>query len=115
MLFRSSQNIKRKEDSKWLFSVRSEEELNQYLNLDRVILILMDYPNFDSNDFNDIRISAFEIYPKDKRMHIFGELLTNHYYNIYLPKINDNAKTNPMNLHPFKFQFYKCNPIKTFE
>lgn len=110
-----SQNIKRKEDSKWLFSVRSEEELNQYLNLDRVILILMDYPNFDSNDFNDIRISAFEIYPKDKRMHIFGELLTNHYYNIYLPKINDNAKTNPMNLHPFKFQFYKCNPIKTFE
>ena len=110
-----SDNIERKDDSKWLFSVRSEEELKQYLTMNRVVLLLMDYPKFEENDFSDIRISVFEIYPNDKRMKVFGQLLTNHYNNIYLPKLRANEKTNPMNLHPFGFQFYKCNPIKTFE
>lgn len=111
-----SENISRKNDSKWLFSPRSEEELQQYLNLDRLLLILMDYPKFEQSDFSDIRISAFEIYPKEERMSVFGDLITNYYNNIYLPKHDDaEGKTNPMNLHPLAFQFYKCNPIKVFE
>ena len=109
-------DIERKDDSKWLFTVRSKEELQQYLNMDRVVLLLMDYPNFDNNDFRDIRISVFEIYPKEERMKVFGQLLSNFYHNIYKPKLADKiGKTNPMNLHPLGFQFYKCNPIKTFE
>lgn len=110
-----SDKIDRKDDSKWLFSIRDEHELNQYKNLDRVVLLLMDYPNFDMGDYRDIRISVFEIYPKEDRMSIFNHLISNHYYNIFVPKQNANEKTNPMNLHPFSFQFYKCNPIKTFE
>ena len=116
-----SDRIERKDDSKWLFSVRDEHELNQYKNMDRVVLLLMDYPNFDDGDYKDIRITVFELYPKEERMSVFNHLLSNHYYNIYLPKLqkaaeeNGEAKTNPMNLHPFQFQFYKCNPIKTFE
>lgn len=110
-----STKIDRKDDSKWLFSVRDEFELNQYMNLDRIFLLLMDYPNFDNNDYNDIRIVSFEIYPKEERMKVFRELISNHYYNIYLPKLNENEKTNPMNLHPWSFQFYKCNPIMTFK
>lgn len=35
----------------------------------------MDYPGFKANDFNDIRICSFEIYPKETRMKVFGELL----------------------------------------
>lgn len=110
-----SENIDRKDDSKWLFSIRDQHELDQYKNLDRVVLLLMDYPNFDDDDFKDIRISVFEIYPKDPRMSIFNDLISNHYYNIFLPKQEAKQKTNPMNLHPWSFQFYKCNPIKTFE
>lgn len=110
-----SQNIERKDDSKWLFTVRSKEELLQYLEMDRIVLILMDYPNFNNNDFNDIRISCFEIYPKEERGNVFCELIKNHYNNIYLPKLNNGDKTNPMNLHPWSYQFYKCNPIRTFE
>lgn len=110
-----STNIARKDDSKWLFSIRDEHELEQYKNLDRVVLLLMDYPKFDLGDYKDIRITVFEIYPKDERMKVFNELISNHYYNIFLPKQEDNQKTNPMNLHPWSFQFYKCNPIKTFE
>lgn len=107
-------NIERKNDSKWLFTIRDEHELNQYLNMDRVVLLLMDYPGFDDNDFNDIRISCFEIYPKEQRMSVFGDLIRNHYENNYLPKANAGLKTNPMNLHPFSFQFYKCNPVQIF-
>ena len=60
-----SKNIDRKDDSKWLFTIRDEHELNQYLQMDRVFLLLLDYPKFDLDDFNDIRISAFEIYPME--------------------------------------------------
>ncbi len=110
-----STNIARKDDSKWLFSIRDEYELEQYKNLDRVVLLLMDYPKFNLGDYKDIRIIVFEIYPKDDRMKVFNELISNHFYNIFLPKQDNNQKTNPMNLHPWSFQFYKCNPIKTFE
>lgn len=48
-------------------------------------------------------------------MKVFSDLIKNHYYNIYLKKVKANKKTNPMNFHPWSFQFYKCNPIKTFE
>lgn len=110
-----SLNIVRKKDSKWLFSIRDNNELDQYKRLERLVLLLMDYPNFAVDDFKDIRIMAFEIYPKEERMKVFTDLITNHYQNIFLPKQKANAKTNPMNLHPWSFQFYKCNPIKTFE
>lgn len=110
-----STDIDRKDDSKWLFSVRDEEELNQYMNMERVVLILTDYPNFSKHDYSDMRISAFEIYPKEERAVCFRNMLKYHYHNIYIPKLEANNKTNPMNLHPWKFQFYKCNPVETFE
>ena len=115
-----SEKIDRKDDSKWLFSVRDEHELNQYLNLNRILLILMDYPGFDNGDYSDVRISAFEIYPTEERMKVFRQLIRNHYENIYLPKVTGKmreglTKGNPMNLHPFSYQFYKCNPVKVFE
>lgn len=109
-----SSEIERKDDSKWLFSIRDEHELNQYLTMDRVVLILMDYPGFKQCNYKDIRITSYEIYPREERMKVFGELITNHYENIYLPKLKDKLKTNPMNLHPSLIQFYKCNPIQTF-
>lgn len=111
----NSTDINRKNDSKWLFTIRSEKELKQYINMNRVVLILMDYPEFTKHNYNDIRISCFEIYPNEKRMQVFNDLITNYYYNIYKPKVDRRKKTNPMNLHPFSFQFYKCNPIQTFE
>lgn len=111
----NSNNIDRKNDSKWLFSIRSEQELNQYKELDRILLILIDYPEFKENNFNDIRISAYEIYPKEARCNVFNKLIDNHFYNIYLPKINKKGKANPMNLHPFSYQFYKCNPTLIFQ
>lgn len=109
-----SDKIYRRNDSKWLFSIRNENELNQYKELDRLFLLITDYPKFEENEFKDIRISAFEIYPKEKQCSVFNDLITNHYRNIYLPKIQKNNKANPMNLHPYMYQFYKCNPTLIF-
>ena len=58
---------------------------------------------------------GYEIYPKEERMNVFNELIDNHYWKIYRPKADTGGKTNPMNLHPWSFQFYKCNPIMTFQ
>lgn len=111
----TSTNIARKDDSKWLFSPRTEEELKQLTEeIDRVFLLISDYPNFNINDFSSIRFEGFEIYPKAKRMETFKYLLTDYYYNNYLPKREANATTAPMNFHPSSFHFYMCNPIKVY-
>jgi len=110
-----SKEIDRKDDSKWLFSVRTEDELDQLTNeIGRVFLLISDYPNFKQGDFSDIRFEAFEIYPQNPRMSIFINLLTDYYHNNYRPKADANRTTAPMNFHPYKFQFYMCNPIKVF-
>lgn len=109
-----STNILRSNDSKWLFNVRSEDELKNLEKTNRILLTLFDFPNFDKDDYSDIRIESFEIYPKNKRMVHFKEMLERHYYQSYLPKITKKKKANPMNLHPHKLDFYLCNPIKVF-
>lgn len=110
-----SDNIDRKDDSKWLFSIRTEEELTQLNSkIDRIFVLISDYPNFRNGDFSSIRFEGFEIYPQNPRMSIFNHLLTDYYYNNYRPKADANQKTSPMNFHPYKIQFYQCNPIKVF-
>lgn len=108
-------DIQRKGDSKWLFSITGEQQLHDYCDLNRILLILTDYPGFEDNNFETARIQAFEIYPNDPRCKVFNQLIDNHYHNIYSPKIDAQKKANPMNLHPGGIQFYKCNPTLVFE
>lgn len=113
-----SEKIDRKNDSKWLFSVKNESELSLLINgIDRILLILADYPKFKDNNFEDIRIQAFEIWPKSSRNKNFS-LLLKDYYKIFLThKNNKEKKTSiaPMNFWPDLIQFYLCNPIQVFE
>lgn len=113
-----SADIIRNNDSKWLIGIRSSDELRMALDeTPRFIFIVTDYPSFDMGNFSDIRIRAFEIWPKSERCGRFRELLENYYHFIYSAHIKDNpAKTPaPKNLWPDKFPFYMCNPIKIFE
>lgn len=112
-----SDNIKRNNDSKWLFSVRSEDELTQLTgSIERVLLMIGDYPNFDSGDYDTLRFQAFEIWPNHPRNSRFPELITNYYQKIYLEHKRKNSSSNPApkNFWPYQYQFYMCNPIKTF-
>ena len=112
-----SEKIERKNDSKWLISVRNEDDLEVLLNqVGRVLLMLGDYPNFDEGDFETLRIQAFEIWPREERHHRFSEIMTNYYRKIYLAhRKNSPTKTPaPKNFWPYSYQFYICNPVKVF-
>jgi len=112
-----SPDIKRNNDSKWLFTIRSEDDLDTLLHkVGRVVLVLGDYPNFDAGDFNTLRFQAFEIWPEHPRNSRFGEIMTNYYTKIYLEhkKSDANKTPAPKNFWPDQYQFYVCNPMRTF-
>jgi hypothetical protein len=111
----NSVNIKRMEDSKWLFTIRSENDLKVLVeDVDRVVLSIADYPYFSSGNYDDLRFQIFEIWTKSPRNAHFKTLMDNYYYKIYLAhKASNPAKTPaPKNFWPFSYQFYMCNPIK---
>ena len=112
-----SVEVERKNDSKWLFSIRNEDELKTLVHeVGRVLLVLGDYPGFDDGDFNTLRFQAFEIWPESKRNRRFGEIMKNYYYKIYLGHKKKNAAKTPApkNFWPYQYQFYICNPIPIF-
>lgn len=113
-----SAKIKRMDDSKWLFSVKSEAELKLLtIGLERVFLTIADYPNFANNDFDTVRFQAFEMWNNTERHKHFGSLMTNYYNKIFLEHISRNANKTPApkNFWPYSYQFYLCNPVKVFD
>jgi len=113
----NNDKIKRNYDSKWLLTIRSEEDLQKYLKLDRLVLIIEEYTKMDENNYDDITIKAYEIYPKKEQCKHFKSILMEYYQNIYLANLKKNPKKvpAPKNLWPYSFQFYMCNPVKIFE
>lgn len=112
-----SDKIRRNNDSKWLFTIRSEDDLRLLTKeIQRVLLIIADYPNFDSGDYDTIRFQSFEIWPQSSRNARFSELMSNYYNNIYLEhkKVNPRKTPAPKNFWPYTYQFYISNPILTF-
>lgn len=113
-----STNIQRNNDSKWLIGIRSKDELYMLLEeTPRFIFIVTDYPHFKEEDFDTMRIRAFEIWVKSDRCVNFRTLMENYYNYIFKEHKNKDPNKNPApkNLFPDSFQFYMCNPIKTFE
>ena len=114
----SSTDIKRNNDSKWLFTVKSEEELDTLLDrVPRVVLILSDYPCFDQRDWTALRFQVFEIWPRHSRHVNFRRIMDNYFRKIYLPHISQSPTRTPApkNLWPDSFQFFMCNPVRTFQ
>lgn len=112
-----SSNVSRKNDSKWLFSIRNEDELNFLLHgVKRVLLVIGDYPSFDSGNFETLRFQTYEIWPESSRNKRFSEIMTNYYHKIYLAhkKKSSNKNPAPKNFWPNQYQFYMCNPVLTF-
>lgn len=112
-----SDDIDRKNDSKWLFTIRNENDLKVLINeVGRVVLLLGDYPNFDAGDFSTLRFQAFEIWPKESRHKRFAEIMTNYYRKIYLAhrKKTPEKTPAPKNFWPYSYQFFISNPVRTF-
>lgn len=112
-----SGNITRNNDSKWLFTIRTEDDLDTLVHgVGRVVLVLGDYPEFEAGNFEKLRFQAFELWPEHKRNRRFGEIMENYYNKIYLEhkKKDANKTPAPKNFWPDQYQFYLCNPIRTF-
>ena len=70
-------DIDRKDDSKWLITIKSQSELEMYLTrIPRILLIISDYPNFGSNDFSSMRIRAYEIWNQSSRTYRIQKYLS---------------------------------------
>lgn len=113
-----SDKIKRMDDSKWLFSLKSENELKLLTeDIDRIFLTIADYPNFVNGDFDTIRFQAFEIWNNTERCKHFATLMSNYYYKIFLEHKSQNVNKTPApkNFWPYSYQFYLCNPVKVFD
>lgn len=112
-----SENITRRNDSKWLLTVRSEEELYFLLrDVPRVVLIISDYPRFSESDWETLQFQVFEIWPSHARHINFRLLMEAYYFGIFGPHIEANPQKTPApkNFWPYSFQFYMCNPVRTF-
>ncbi|MDP3048486.1 MAG: MamI family restriction endonuclease [Thermodesulfovibrionales bacterium] len=112
-----SADIKRMDDSKWLFSVKSESELKLLTEtVDRILLTIGDYPNFASCDFSTLRFQAFEIWNDSGRHINFKTIMSNYFYKIFIEHIkrNPNKTPAPKNFWPYSYQFYLCNPVRVF-
>lgn len=112
-----SKDIDRKNDSKWLFTIRNENDLKVLTKeVERVVLLLGDYPNFESGDFDTLRFQAFEIWPTEERHKRFTEIMSNYYRKIYLShrKKTPDKTPAPKNFWPYSYQFFISNPVRTF-
>ncbi len=111
----SADSIKRNQDSKWLFSVHNEEEIDKLCGSERILLFLEDYPEFDKGNFKKIRLQLFEIYPNKDRHKNFKKIIQQYYDDIYLKNIEKGKKRPaPKNFWPYKYEFYMCLPVLTF-
>lgn len=103
-----SDEIDIKEDSHWIFSITSEEELSTLLKAPRVLLLLI-----DRNNNNQIRIRIWQVNPKQ---HYFREFFKEYYYNNFSKKLKAaENKIAPCNLHPLKYDFYMMEPVLIFD
>ena len=113
----NSNRIKRKNDSKWLLAVKNTRELDHLLDeVPRIVFLISDYPNFSTQDWDTLRFQVFEIWPSHKRHANFRTIMTNYYHNIFLPHIDKTPTKTPApkNFWPYSYQFYMCNPVRTF-
>ena len=97
----NSKNIKRKQDSKWLISIRNDDEFEKILDPKFYYLVLFDLENIQSP--NQIRASIWRI-----NSHTVGFFycMIDYYFNI---RAKSKSKA-PFNLWPFQLKFYLMLP-----
>ena len=97
----NSTNIKRNQDSKWLLSIRNEDEFSKILDPQFYYFVLFDFQ--DVNNPKKIRASIWRVDPKTIG---FSYCMIDYYLNI---RMRSQSKA-PFNLWPFQLKFYLMLP-----
>lgn len=98
----SSENIDRKDDSKWLIGIRHEEELAHILDPAAYYLVLFDFT--DLANPTTIRASIWKV---DSLNPGFAYCIVDYYYNIR----KASKSKAPFNLWPFQLKFDLMKPL----
>ncbi len=96
-----SSNLKRNDDSKWLISIRHEEEYAKILEPKYYYFVLFDFT--DLNSPHTIRVSIWEVNPRSPG---FAYCIIDYFENI---RAQSRSKA-PFNLWPFQMKFDLMNP-----
>ncbi len=98
----NSTNIKRNQDSKWLLSIRNEDEFAKILDPKFYYFVLFDFQNI--NNPKKIRASIWRVDPNTIG---FSYCMIDYYLNI---RTKSKSKA-PFNLWPFQLKFYLMLPV----
>ncbi len=91
-----SGNIKRNDDSKWLITVRTDQEMRALFDPTSYYLVLFDFADFKNPA--EINARIYEVNPKAKG---FAYCMVDYYFNI-----KSKSKSGaPFNLWPFSLKF----------
>ncbi len=98
-----STSIDRKDDSKWLISIRNRDEFEKILDPLSYYFVLFEFENINSNDNRNIVASIWEVSPKEKG---FAYCMFDYYLNI-----REKSKSKaPFNMWPHDFKFGLTKP-----
>jgi hypothetical protein len=96
-----SENLRRLEDSKWLISIRNDDEFEQILAPRFYFLVLFDFT--DMNKPDTVRASIWRVDPRSAG---FAMCMVDYYLNI---RASSKSKA-PFNLWPYSLKFRMMKP-----
>ena len=102
-----SSNIERKDDSKWLISIRNDEEFEKILDPELYYFVLFDFEDIEDSSNDNIIASIWEVDPKTKG---FAFCMFDYYLNI---RSKSDSKA-PFNMWPYQIKFQLCCPKLIF-
>lgn len=98
-----SDDINRKNDSKWLISIRTDDEFAKILSPNTYYFVLFEYENLSNTAESDIIASIWEVNPKTKG---FAYCMVDYYINIR----SKSTSKAPFNMWPHDLKFLLCEP-----
>ena len=107
----NSRNIVRKDDSKWLFSPKSKEEVEALLSEKWIYCVLFEFVDINDGD-SPIVVSIFQIDPRGKG---FSNMIIDYYFNNREAKEKNGKKASPFNFWPRSPKFFLCEPRLIYE
>lgn len=98
-----SNNVIRRDDSKWLIGIQHEQEFSEILDPTRYYFVLFEFEDISDTDNDNIVASIWEVDPKNRG---FALCMIDYYLNI---RTKSDSKA-PFNMWPHNLKFALTNP-----
>lgn len=106
--FCGSTNIKRNDDSKWLITMKNEEDLNLTFEPMFYYFVLFEFEEINNPENSNIIASIWRVKTDEPG---FFLCMLDYYFNIR----SKSTSQAPFNMWPYMLKFYLTKPIKIYE